>query len=122
MPSSRTQYVAVDKDHLIDFMKPTLSQIQVDESWYVQAYPDVADAIQKGIVADARDHYVSYGYYEHRMPYEITVDENWYLTQYPDVREAVTNGIIATARDHFYAAGFKEGRLPQAGFTFRGAA
>jgi hypothetical protein len=119
VPSARTQYVAVDKDHLVDFMKPTLSRISVDSNWYLQANPDVADAIAKGIVADARDHYVTYGYYEHRMPYEIIVDEAWYLVQYPDVGEAVAKGLLASGKEHFYAAGFKEGRLPQPSFTFK---
>jgi len=119
MPSTRTQYIAVDRDHLVDFMKPSLRPIHVDSIWYVQAHPDVAEAIRKGIVADAKDHYVTYGYYEHRMPYEIDVEENWYLAQYPDVNAAVASGEIETARHHFYAAGFKEGRLPYAGFTFR---
>ncbi len=119
MPSSRTQYIAVDKDHLVDFMKPSLRKIYVDPAWYVKAYPDVAEAIAKGIVADAKDHYITYGYYEHRMPYEITVEEQWYLAQYADVNAAVASGEIESARHHFYAAGFKEGRLPYAGFTFR---
>jgi hypothetical protein len=119
IPSARTQYVAVDRNHLIDFLKPTLRQIYVDEAWYLANHPDVAEAIESGIVQDARDHYVSAGYYEHRMPYEIEVDGDWYLAQYEDVREAVKTGEIETARHHFYAAGFKEGRLPAPGFTLR---
>jgi hypothetical protein len=118
IPSPRTQYVAVDRNHLVDFMKPTLRKIYVDEEWYLAAHPDVAEAIAGGIVQDAKDHYVSAGYYEHRMPYEIEVDGAWYLEQYSDVRAAVKSGEIETARHHFYAAGFKEGRLPSAGFTF----
>jgi hypothetical protein len=118
IPSARTQYVAVDKDHLVDFLKPTLRQIFVDEAWYLATNPDVAEAIADGIVQDAKDHYISAGYYEHRMPYEIRVDGEWYLAQYADVQEAVKTGKIATPRHHFYAAGFKEGRLPAPGFTF----
>jgi hypothetical protein len=104
---------------LIDFLKPTLRQIYVDEEWYLDANPDVEAGIMEGMVQDAKDHYISAGYYEHRMPYEITVDEDWYLAQYEDVRQAVRNGDIESARHHFYAAGFKEGRLPAPGFTFK---
>jgi hypothetical protein len=99
IPSARTQYVAVDKDHLVDFLKPTLRQIFVDEAWYLATNPDVAEAIADGIVQDAKDHYISAGYYEHRMPYEIRVDGEWYLAQYADVQEAVKTGKIATPRD-----------------------
>jgi hypothetical protein len=118
MPSSRTQYVAVDYYQLHDFMKLALSKIEVESGWYLRSHRDVAEALAKG---DAKDHYVTYGYYEHRMPYEIPVDADWYLAPYPDRGDAAGSGQIATARDHFDAAGFKEGRLPQAGFMFRGA-
>jgi hypothetical protein len=119
MPSVRTQYVAVDRDHLVDLLKTTLRTIYVDVEWYLQNNPDIAQAIENGIVENAQDHYITYGYYEHRMPYEITVEENWYLSQYSDVNEAVSKGMFSSARDHYYIAGFKEGRLPHAGFTLR---
>lgn len=119
MPSPRTQYVAVEKDHLVDLLKPTLRTIYVDTEWYLLNNPDIAQAIEGGIVGNAQDHYVTYGYYEHRMPYEITVEENWYLAQYPDVSEAVSKGLFSSGRDHYYVAGFKEGRLPHANFALR---
>jgi hypothetical protein len=114
-----TQYVAVDKDHFVEFLKPTLHNIYVDVEWYLRNNPDIAQAVESGIVANADDHYVTYGYYEHRMPYEIEVDEDWYLTQYPDVNEAVSKGLFSSGRDHYYTAGFKEGRLPHANFSLR---
>jgi hypothetical protein len=117
IPSTRTQYVAVDKEHLVDFLKPTLRTIYVDSDWYLLNNPDIAEAIQSGIVANAEDHYVTYGYYEHRIPYEIKVEEDWYLTQYPDVKEAVQKGLFASAHGHFYTVGFREGRLPHAHFS-----
>jgi len=119
IPSPRTHYIAVDKNHLIDFLKSTLRQIYVDEDWYLATNPDVETGILDGMVQGAKEHYVSAGYYEHRMPYEIEVDGDWYLSQYEDVRLAVKSGEIETARHHFYAAGFKEGRLPAPGFTFK---
>ena len=119
IPSPRTQYVAVDRNHLVDILKPTLRSIHLDADWYLQNNPDIATAIESGKVASAEDHYVTYGYYEHRMPYEIKLDEDWYLTQYPDVEEAVSRGLFSSATDHFSIAGFKEGRLPYAGFSFQ---
>ena len=118
-PSSRTNFIAVDRDHLVDFLRPTLRKIFLDEEWYLKTNPDIAAAITSGVIASAVDHYVSSGYYEHRMPYEIKIDENWYLAQYSDVREAVSNQLFLSANDHYYVAGFKEGRLPFAGFALR---
>jgi hypothetical protein len=98
-------------------LKPTLRTIYVDCDWYLLNNPDIAEAIQSGIVVNAEDHYVTYGYYEHRIPYEIKVEEDWYLTQYPDVKEAVQKGLFASAHGHFYTVGFREGRLPHAHFS-----
>ena len=119
IPSPRTQYVAVEKDHLVDFLKPTLRNIYIDTEWYLRINPDIAEAIESGIVADAAEHYITSGYYEHRMPYEIKVEESWYLAQYPDVKEAVGRGLFSSAKDHYYVAGFKEGRLPHPNFSLR---
>jgi hypothetical protein len=119
MPSPRTQYVAVERDHLVHYLKPILQQIFLDADWYVRVNPDIAQAIAGGILANAADHYVTCGYYEHRMPYEIRVNEGWYLAQYPDVAEAVGRGLFASARDHYYASGYREGRLPHAHFALR---
>jgi hypothetical protein len=119
VPSPRTQYLAVDRNHLIEFLKPTLKHIYLDADWYLRSNPDIGVAIQSGIVANAQDHYVTFGYYEHRMPYEIKVDDNWYLGQYADVREAVSKKLFVSAKDHFYAEGFREGRLPHPNFSLR---
>ncbi len=106
----------------MDLMKPFLSQIYVDADWYINFYPDIAQAITDKIVKSAAEHYVSFGFYEHRLPYAIDVDEPWYLTQYQDVGDAVGKGLFASARDHFYAVGFQEGRLPYANFSLKSAA
>lgn len=119
VPSQRTNYIAVDKNHLVDFLKPLLREIDLDANWYVNNHPDVAQAISEGAVQTALDHYVTFGFYEHRMPYEIEVDEPWYIAQYPDVGEAVEKGMFVSAREHYYVLGFKEGRLPHANFTLR---
>jgi hypothetical protein len=119
VPSPRTQYLAVDRNHLVEFLKPTLKNIYLDVAWYLRANPDIVVAIENGVVANAEDHYVTYGYYEHRMPYEIKVEEGWYLGQYPDVREAVAKRLFSSGRDHFYSEGYREGRLPHPNFSLR---
>jgi hypothetical protein len=119
IPSARTTYFSVDRNHFIDLMKPVLMQVYVDEDWYVTFYPDVAQAIGENVVASATDHYVSYGFYEHRLPYAIDVDEPWYVSEYQDVRDAVNNGFFPSARDHFLEAGYREGRMPFANFALK---
>lgn len=119
MLSPRTQYIAVHKDHLVDYLKPVLGTVYVDTDWYLLTNPDIVEAIRSGAVENAVDHYVTFGFYEHRMPYEIKVDENWYLIQYPDVKDAVAKGSFPSGESHFYAVGFKEGRLPHANFSLR---
>lgn len=94
--------------------------IKLDEGWYLDAYPDVRDAVERGLVANARHHYVRYGYYEHRLPFSVTVDEAWYLDAYRDVRDAIALGDIKSAQAHFVTRGFREGRLPYPNFRLVG--
>jgi hypothetical protein len=119
IPSPRTHYIAIDKEHLIDILRPILRSIYLDTDWYLAMNPDIGEGIKSGLIASALDHYVSHGYYEHRMPYEIQVEEIWYISQYPDVQEAVTKGLFSSARDHYYSVGYREGRVPHANFTLR---
>jgi len=122
VPSPRQPYVAVDAHFIFDLMMPLLEMIHVDEAWYLSTYPDVGAAIQNGVVPDANSHYCRFGYYEHRMPYQILVDELWYLNEYPDVRDAVTSKVFGTGQNHFEQLGYKEGRIPYAGFHLQSKA
>ncbi|MBX9594598.1 MAG: hypothetical protein K2X46_09560, partial [Roseomonas sp.] len=89
VPSTTSKYLAVDQYLLYDLMLPHLKAVPFDEAWYLEAYPDVRDAIAGNLVASARHHYVRYGYYEHRLPRRVEVDETWYLETHKDVRDAV---------------------------------
>jgi hypothetical protein len=97
-------------------MGKRLSGIKFDEAWYLSKYPDVKEAVRRGVVASGREHYVLSGYYEHRLPTAILVNEKWYLDAYPDVREAMRAGVYKSGQAHFDLAGFREGRLPYANF------
>ncbi len=121
VPAQKTSYVAVERNHLVTFLGPFIARIHLDEAWYLERNPDVAEAIERGEVAGAAEHYRQAGYFEHRMPYEITVDEAYYLSEYPDVAGAVADGHFASAEAHFAAMGYAEGRLPCAGFRLRAA-
>ena len=117
VPSSKKPFVAVDEHFMAQLLLPGLEKIQVDEAWYLGAYPDVGAAIERGVVPNAKAHYCRYGYYEHRLPHPILVDEDWYLAEYPDVRGGVVDAKdFASGQEHFERLGYKEGRYPYRGF------
>jgi hypothetical protein len=89
-----------------------LAGISVDEDWYLAQNPDIAQAIEAGTTASAKQHFVDHGYFEGRLPFRILVDETWYLLQNPDVAENVRNGIVESGQRHFELDGYHEGRLP----------
>lgn len=72
-----------------------------DESWYLEAYPDVA---QSGL--DPVEHYLRFGAAEARNPSAL-FDSRWYLAAYPDVAEAGVNPLV-----HYILFGRDEGRRP----------
>ena len=116
VPSSEANFTGVEKHFLTDCMFPLLQKIKIDEMWYLREYPDVQEAIKRGIVRDPKSHYCRFGFYEHRMPYRIVVDEPWYLIEYPDVRAAIANQLFASGQAHFELDGFREGRIPYPNF------
>ncbi len=119
IPSAKTHYVAVEKDYWIEFFGLRIANVEIDEVWYLDRYPDVAKAIEDKILKSATEHYCHSGYFEHRMPYYISVDPSWYVEQYPDVRDAIQNKVFASAQAHFELIGFKEGRHPFPNFALR---
>jgi hypothetical protein len=119
IPSSTTNYFAVEQHFFFNCMKPLVQRIYVDDTWYLAKYPDVRTAIDKGLVDSPKEHYSRFGYYEHRLPYAITIDATWYLKVYTDVGEAIKKRHFSSAENHFELAGYKEGRLPHADFHLR---
>jgi hypothetical protein len=113
--------LCVDRDYFNACHRPLVAAILFDEDFYLDTYPDVAEALKAGGVGSAHEHYVTRGYYENRLPYAIGVDEDWYLEAYRDVHEAVQDGQFDSGQSHFERAGFAEGRLAFAHFSLRTA-
>ena len=108
----------VQKDIFFDLLRSLVSNsVEFDQRYYINKYPDVANAIKSKIIKSAKDHYVKTGYFESRLPYKIIVDEKYYFDQNPDVEQAVKKGEISSAQDHFENTGFLEGRLPFCEFS-----
>jgi hypothetical protein len=87
-----------------------------DEDYYKSSNKDVTEAIAKGVIASAADHYYKAGYFEGRQPKYFVVDEKYYLENNADVIRGIRSGIITSAQQHFDNCGFKEGRSPYADF------
>ena len=93
-------------------MQIAVAHADFNEAGYLNANPDVAEALQTGAVESARLHYVGFGYFEGRLGATPEVDERWYLRAYPDVGQAVRTGQINSAAEHFAVVGASEGRSP----------
>ena len=104
--------VELTRDQFFSLIRKLLVAVPVDEVWYTTTYKDIDEAIQTGSVSSAKEHFVSNGYFEGRLPAKIVVDEAYYVSQYPDVAEGIDEGQIDSAQDHFESHGFGEGRLP----------
>jgi hypothetical protein len=117
VPESGTNRYQVDQHFFHNCMEGLLGQVRVDEAWYLSAYPDVGKALSDGVVPDCQTHFVRFGYYEHRMPFQIKIDEEWYLKVYPDIEKAVGRRTFASGQAHFDLFGYREGRLPYANFS-----
>jgi hypothetical protein len=118
VPDTNNTHFRIERNFLVAMMARRLSAIRFDEAWYLSKYPDVKEAVKRGVVTSGRDHYVAHGFYEHRMPTAIQVNEKWYLEAYPDIAEAIRAGVYKSAQAHFDQAGFREGRLPFPNFQF----
>jgi hypothetical protein len=93
-------------------IRTLLQDIEVDEKWYLEQYPDVAEAIRKKIVNSAKEHFLNDGYFEGRVPFLIKVDEAWYLEQNPGIADSISRGDLQSAQQHFNENGYREGRKP----------
>ncbi len=84
-----SQHVTVPTPLLKFLLQAALLQSDFDEKSYLEANPDVAEAVRRGRVKSGRVHYVTTGYLECRSGGHPAVDEGWYLSTYQDVGKAV---------------------------------
>jgi len=101
--------VTVDYKSFLLIIRDLLRGVTVDEEWYLKRYPDV---VQSGMTA--RQHFAEHGYFEGRLPSELTINESWYLKTNLDVAAQVAAGEIPDGLTHFRDHGYSEGRLPDA--------
>ena len=82
----------------------------MDETWYLQRYPDVKAALRAG--RSPMDHFIASGYSEGRQPMRPSVDAGWYLRTYASARRDVDAGKAESAADHYLRTGYAQGMLP----------
>jgi hypothetical protein len=98
-----------------------------NEERYLFDNMDVMDAIKNGIFKSGFEHYVKYGFQEHRLAFiynaeevhlfdtpgefKKSFNEEDYFDENPDVRNAVENGEFKNAYDHYRKYGYFEGRV-----------
>jgi hypothetical protein len=90
-----------------------LASWKFEEEWYVTTYSDVADGIRAGKFKSGREHYLTFGYFESRLPCQPNVDEVWYVKTFRDAKEGIAKGKFKNATEHFIAFGYREGRTPR---------
>ena len=73
--------VSCTYEAFVEMLRRMIAGIRVDAAWYRSRYPDIAEAIDQGIVGSPQKHFVDDGYFEGRMPFEIKVDERYYLIE-----------------------------------------
>lgn len=104
--------VSITQDEFIRLIRVILSEIEIEEDWYLSQYQDVYQGILAGVVQSAKQHFIESGYFEGRLPFRILVDEEWYQREYPDVAESVRQKTVPSGQVHFETNGYREGRLP----------
>lgn len=112
IPSRGRLIVEIEHNDFLGIVSDLLTAVPVDQTWYRTAYPDVVKELDDG--TSAVYHYARQGYFEDRMPFDITVDPEWYVSRYQHVRMALERGDARSAQDHFMRAGYIEGCRPRA--------
>jgi hypothetical protein len=105
-------HVSCSYDRFVLMLRRLIAGVQVDEAWYLERNPDIAEAIKQGIVESVKSHFLHDGYFEGRMPFPVHVDERYYLFENSDLIDYVREGKIKSGQQHFDKDGYREGRLP----------
>jgi hypothetical protein len=95
-------------------LRCALESCEFDEAQYQRCNPDVADAVERHVLASGREHFLSKGYFEGRVG-AVPVHEAWYLSHSPDVADAKRAGLEESGEAHYRKIGACEWREPNPG-------
>jgi hypothetical protein len=82
-----------------------------DPEWYATRYPDVEGAVLAGDVPSLQEHFINAGYFEGRLPHELSFDPIWYHSHYKDIAAVFSSDDIVGMRNHYLTGGYYEGRV-----------
>ena len=106
--------VTIDAKLLKALLRTAVKCVPFSEQFYLETYPDIAQAYAAGQLKDLKQHYVEQGYFEGRVGAPATVDKPYYLHRNGDVAEAMTRGDFTSVAQHYHECGYREGRSPSA--------
>ncbi len=92
-------------------LAPDMPWLRFDPIWYLQAYPEVAEEIDRGSYPSAADHYLERGRREGLNPNGL-FSEPWYRSTYVGVAQAIARGEFSSGFDHYIRFGWSEGKAP----------
>ena len=107
IPSRGRLIVEIEHNDFLGIVSDLLTAVPVDQTWYRTAYPDVVKELDDG--TSAVYHYARQGYFEDRMPFDITVDPEWYVSRYQHVRMALERGDAGVRARSLHARGIYRG-------------
>ena len=106
--------IAIDARLLRLMLQTIAANLPFSEEFYMEQYPDLAEAYAAGKIPNLHQHFLDSGYLEGRTGCPPAVDEEYYLNAYKDVGKAVAAGDVVNGAEHYMRAGAAEGRVPNA--------
>ena len=81
-----------------------------DESFYLSSYPDVQRVVALGGMKSGLEHFIRFGFSEHRDP--LFVDTEWYVRTYPQAAVELGQGDYEDPVQHYVEVGMLHGFAP----------
>jgi|GEM_PF-1115986 len=106
--------IAISDSFLVFLLSHWVLRAPFDEAYYVRTNQDISEALSKGSISSAEEHFRSRGYFEGRLGAPVKVDRAFYLAAYPDVAKAFARGLIKDVQSHYDETGRFEGRFANA--------
>ena len=104
--------IAIDTKLLRGLLQALAASVPFSEEFYLEKYPDIAEAHSVGKVPNLHEHFVQSGFFEGRFGAPPEVDEGFYTNLYKDVGQAALRGDIRSGAEHYLRTGAAEGRVP----------
>lgn len=86
--------VAIDAKLLRGLVQAMVARAPFSDEFYLQTYPDIAQAHAAGTIPDLHRHFIESGFFEGRFGVPPTVDEAFYTSYYKDVGQALRVPLI----------------------------